>query len=109
LIQRLKPSDTNKPVRFKFQIQKRDLKSLQIPTDIEDACTEWPEATFPFIDVATITILPQEFDSAEQRAACEKLVFTPWHGLQEHRPLGGINRMRKAVYEASSQFRHTAP
>jgi len=36
---------------------------------------------------------------------CEHLVFTPWHGLTEHQPLGGINRLRRAVYIASSQYR----
>ncbi|MEK1942330.1 MAG: hypothetical protein AAAB16_18325, partial [Pseudomonas sp.] len=32
--------------------------------------------------------------------------FNPWHALPEHRPLGGINRLRKAVYEAVSAYRH---
>lgn len=107
LIERLKPGATAKPVVFKFQVQRRSVKGLQIASDIEDACSEWPECTFPFVDVATITIPPQEFDSAESRAACEAMVFTPWHGVKELRPLGGINRMRKAVYQASSQFRLT--
>ena len=28
-----------------------------------------------------------------------------WHALPEHRPIGGINRLRKAVYEAVSIYR----
>jgi hypothetical protein len=106
LIKRLAVGDTAKPVVFTFKVQRREIKSLNIASDIEDACTEWPEATYPFVEVATITILPQGFDSPEQRAACEKLIFTPWHGVEELRPLGGINRMRRAVYEASSSMRH---
>ena len=37
---------------------------------------------------------------------CENLFFTPWHGLQEHQPIGGINRLKLGVYDASSAFRH---
>ena len=29
-----------------------------------------------------------------------------WHAIPEHRPLGGINRARKLVYRAISEFRH---
>ena len=36
----------------------------------------------------------------------ENLSFTPWHSLPEHRPLGGINRARKAIYRAISRQRH---
>jgi hypothetical protein len=32
---------------------------------------------------------------------------SPWHSLPEHRPLGGINRSSKLVYEVISRFRHT--
>ena len=34
------------------------------------------------------------------------LSFTPWHTLAEHRPLGGINRIRRSAYRASSAVRH---
>jgi hypothetical protein len=102
-------------VVFKFQVQIRTAKELadKIDTDIEDATVEWPQIPttepprdgFPFVDVATITIPPQDFETATQRALCESLTFSPWHGLVEHRPLGGINRLRRPVYEASSQRR----
>ena len=86
-------------------MQSRTAGGLNIADDIEKACNLWPEDKFPFTTVATLTIPLQDFDSPERRAACEALFFTPWHGLAEHQPLGGINRMRKAVYEASSSFR----
>jgi len=38
---------------------------------------------------------------------CENLTYTPWHALPEHRPLGGINRVRRAVYESLAELRHT--
>ena len=37
---------------------------------------------------------------------CENLSYTPWHSLPDHRPIGGINRARKVVYEAISKVRH---
>ena len=106
LIERLNVIDGAKPVVFEFKIQRRDPGTLDLATDIENVCTEWPEDKYPFVKVATLTIPPQQFNSPERQAECENLTFSPWHGLAEHRPLGGINRMRKAVYEASTRIRH---
>ena len=33
------------------------------------------------------------------------MAFSPWNGLAEHGPMGGINRLRKAVYLASQAKR----
>ena len=41
-----------------------------------------------------------------QMEFCEDLSNTPWHSLPEHRPIGGINRVRKVVYEVLSKKRH---
>ena len=92
---------------FEFQLQVRAATELSatIDTDIEDACCEWDDQKCPFETVAMITIPPQDFETEQQCAACERLIFTPWHGIVEHRPLGGINRLRRAVYEASAQLR----
>jgi hypothetical protein len=84
---------------------------VQVQTDphampVEDPSIVWNEARSPFRKVATIRIPAQRFDSAAQLEACEHLSFTPWHSLPEHRPLGGINRARKVVYEALSDLRH---
>ena len=73
---------------------------------IEDPTVEWSEAKSPFVKVATLRIPAQTFDTAEQNAACENLSYTPWHSLEAHRPLGGINRARKVVYHAISVMRH---
>ena len=91
-------------VVFRFEIQVRPASSIDPDVDIENASHAWPD-TFPFQHVATLTIPLQEFDSPELRVRCERLVFTPWHCLEAHRPLGGINRLRRVVYEASAKFR----
>jgi len=85
--------------------------TVQLQTDpetmpIEDPGHEWSETLSPFRKVATIRILQQEFDSEEQRQFGDNLSFTPWHALPEHRPLGGVNRARKIIYQAISIFRH---
>jgi prostaglandin-endoperoxide synthase 2 len=87
---------------FDFMVQLRTDPSMPI----EDPTIEWGEATAPFVAVARITIPRQNFDTPEQRAFGEALSFTPWHALAEHRPLGGINRVRRAVYETISSYRH---
>lgn len=97
-----------KEICFDFQVQIRSADSLAgtIDTDIEDVCTLWDEAVYPFVTVARITIpTTQDITTAERQAFCETLAFTPWHGLEAHRPLGGINRLRQKVYETSSGHR----
>lgn len=73
---------------------------------IEDPTIAWSEHISPFIPVAHLTISKQIFDTPERAAFGEALSFTPWHGLDAHRPLGGINRVRRVVYEAISALRH---
>src|SRR5258708_37750280 len=88
---------------FDFMVQ---LRAHPDAMPIEDPTIEWSESAAPFVPVARITIAPQDFDQPTQRAFCENLSFTPWHGLDAHRPLGGINRVRRTVYETVSQLRH---
>lgn len=88
---------------FDFTVQLQvDANSMPI----EDPGHEWKESESPFRKVATIRIPQQEFDNEAQRTFGENLSFTPWHSLPAHRPLGGINRARKIVYDAISTFRH---
>jgi hypothetical protein len=90
-------------IAFEFQVQKRPAEGLDVDVDIENACSLWDESKHSFLTVATITIPPQDVDARKEE--CEKLVFSPWHGLVEHRPLGSINRLRRAVYEKSAALR----
>lgn len=85
---------------FDFMVQTRTVPA-EMP--IEDPTVEWKEAKSPFIAVARIEISPQTPESAE---SCEVRSFTPWHSVAEHRPLGGISRVRKTVYQTISTLRH---
>jgi hypothetical protein len=88
---------------FDFCVQ---LRTEPESMPVEDPRIEWREAGSPFIPIARITIPKQSFESPQQDALCENLSFTPWHGLDAHQPLGGINRVRRSVYEAISRLRH---
>ena len=88
---------------FDFMVQLRTHPS-EMP--IEDPTIAWNEEIAPFTRVAQITIPTQQFDSPQQVAYCENLSFTPWHSTPEHKPLGGINRVRKTVYDTVSRVRH---
>ncbi|MEI7936483.1 MAG: catalase family protein [Verrucomicrobiota bacterium] len=88
---------------FDFLVQ---LQTDPITMPVEDPTVPWDEAAAPFIKVATIRIPIQSFESKEQMEFSENLSFTPWHAVADLRPLGGINRARKEVYEAISARRH---
>jgi hypothetical protein len=88
---------------FEFLVQAQP-KPAALP--IEDPTLDWSESVAPFVKVATITIQKQTFTAPEQQAFCEHLSLNPWHATAEHRPLGGINRARRVVYQTISDLRH---
>ena len=92
------------PACFVLQIQRQD-PSQYMP--IEDTSIEWRERDAPFETVARIKLPAQDFDTPAQNLQCDNLSFNPWFGLEAHRPIGGINRLRKEVYEAVSDYRHS--
>lgn len=92
------------PACFVLQIQRQDANRFM---PIEDTSIEWREQDAAFETVARITLPPQDFDTPAQNLQCDNLSFNPWFGLEVHRPIGGINRLRKAVYEAVSDYRHS--
>lgn len=96
-------SADRQPACFALQVQRQDA-SRHMP--IEDTSIEWRETDSAFETVARITVPPQDFDTPAQNLMCDNLSFNPWHGLVAHRPIGGINRLRRAVYEAVSAYRH---
>lgn len=75
-------------------------------TPIEDAAVEWQEAVSPFIRVATLHIQQQEIDTKDRFDLAERLSFGPANSLNDHAPLGGLNRARRKIYEELSTFRH---
>lgn len=85
---------------------------VQFQTDpeampIEDASVAWDEDASPFRPVAQLTLPPQTIDTPQALARCESLAFNPWNTHPAHRPLGGINRVRRDVYRAAGELRTT--
>lgn len=84
---------------------------VQLCTDIdkmpiEDASVEWPQELSPFVAVARLRTPPQMgWSEALSKAIDEGMQFNPWHSTAAHRPLGSINRIRKAAYAMSAAFR----
>ncbi len=106
---RMKPGNANGEVKFEFKVWLRSATDIKKPdVEIEDATQDWDGGSDPskYVTVAILTIPLQEFDTPAQNAKDEGLTFTPWHCLEAHRPLGGINRLRRAVYQASVLFRN---
>lgn len=91
------------PMEWDLRVQLcRDLDTMPI----EDPTVEWPEQDSPFLTVARLRAAPQPGWS-EARAAIvdETLRFSAWTGLEAHRPLGSVNRARRAPYKMSADFR----
>jgi len=111
---RIDPTDDMLRRRLKDELTRGDgclelTVQLQIPGSnmpVEDPTVLWSERESPYLPVARITIPKQVFDTPEQDRFCEDLSFTPWHALPAHEPVGGLNRLRKAVYLELSRYRH---
>jgi len=102
LTEAMKATLSKGDVTLKFLVQPRTSQDLSV----EDTMTEWKEEVAPFYEVATIRIPAQQFDTPELKKLGEALSFNVWHAVEEHRPLGAVNRMRKVVYERISRVRN---
>ncbi|MEM7743442.1 MAG: hypothetical protein AAF409_07000 [Pseudomonadota bacterium] len=71
---------------------------------IEDATVAWDPEEFQPVELGKITIDPSD-QPADLVDACKTDRFSPWHCLPAHEPVGGINRLRKPVYETSANHR----
>jgi hypothetical protein len=88
---------------FDFKIQ---LQTDAVAMPVENVAVEWSEDISRPVSVATLRIPPQKVEASGQLATqCESMSFNPWHALAEHRPMGGMNRLRKLVYQASVEKR----
>ncbi|WP_269580772.1 catalase [Roseibium sp. Sym1] len=92
-------AEGSEPVMFDFQVQIHPDADNGV---IDNPTVEWD---LPFVTVASITIPPQTFDTPERRSFGEKLRYSPWQSLADHRPVGQVNEIRKAVYVASQEER----
>jgi hypothetical protein len=110
LAQALKKTMTQgKTIHLSFKVQvvgASDLKGHEKEM-IENAALTWDEEKYPFVEVARIEIQPVS-GSTNIVDACKTLLFTPWHSLKAHEPLGGINRLRKPIYNKSEECRRNA-
>jgi hypothetical protein len=91
---------------FDFKVQ---LQTDPIKMPIEDTSVEWDENISKPITLATLTFSKQDVESQVGMSLseeCESMSFSPWNALIDHHPMGGINRLRKAVYLASQKHRN---
>ncbi|MEM9369923.1 MAG: catalase family protein [Pseudomonadota bacterium] len=71
---------------------------------VEDATVDWEENGSQFVELAKIEIPKQVVKVNDAQA--ENTVFSPWNGIEAHRPIGAVNRVRKTVYQEMSRRRH---
>ena len=89
-------------VLFEFQVQ---LRTSEQTMPIEDASVEWPERDSAYRTVAHLLLPRQKIALLRQQDAYQNLSFNVWHALAAHRPLGGINRVRRRAYALSCAWR----
>jgi hypothetical protein len=92
-------------IRFELCIQRYVNNEV---TPIEDTAVEWKVTNSPVEPIATLTIKQADITSVEAQAraaAIDSLAFNPWNTTEEFRPLGNLNRARKAAYDASAAHR----
>lgn len=93
-------------VLFELQVQ---LRTSERTMPIEDATVAWPECDSPYRTVAHLLLPRQEIADLRLAAAYTSLSFSVWHALVAHRPLGGINRVRRRAYSLSAAWRRRQP
>jgi hypothetical protein len=96
------PNSGGREAVFDFAVK---LRHEATPDDVEDASRDWHGAGDIQITLGQLKILPQTFATPVRTWEGENLSFSPWHCLPQHRPIGGLNRMRLAVYRASLTMR----
>jgi len=99
----LAPAGTATPPRvLVFSVQRRHAPR---PVDVENATLRWTDPLDRTVPLARIEIPPQDFQTPQTEWESEHLSFHPWNSLDEHRPLGSLNRMRLGIYLASCAAR----
>ena len=89
---------------YEFKIQ---LGTDPVHHPTEDASIVWDEKTAHWQTIGTLTFPKQEgVMKPERRTAWEEKVrLNPFKGLEAHRPLGSVNRLRGHVYAQSQRQR----
>lgn len=77
-----------------------DIRSMPI----EDSSVIWSPDLSPYLPIARITAKPQiAWSPYRSQVVDEGMMFSPWHGIKSHRPLGSVMRLRKMTYELSKK------
>ena len=95
----------NNDLIMSFEVQ---LRTSENKMPIEDASVEWPQNESPYRQVGRL-ILPRQDIDLPSTQRINDASFNVWHGLVDHRPLGGINRLRRQVYDLSASWRQSKP
>jgi hypothetical protein len=98
MIRQLEPGAGSRQFDFEIQVGAPAM-------EVENSIKVWEMDEAPFTKVATITIPEQVFATGPRDDFGERLSFTPWHALPQHRPLGAVNRIRRVVYDTISDLR----
>jgi hypothetical protein len=93
--------------RFKFMVQPRT-NAETMP--LNQAMVEWPVDESPFLHIATLVIPRQEVGKLGQGAYGQGLAYNIWRVPPDNAPVedSSIAVVRRAVYSASADVRHTA-
>ena len=102
MLRDLRPAPPGGDVVFDFSVHVRHSAA---PEEVEDAFLRWTRPLDRTVSIGQIRIPRQNFLTPDRVFDGERMMFNPWNCLQQHRPLGSINRMRLAVYLASLQVR----
>ncbi len=99
LKQRLSRDLADHEACFELAVQLRDGNEA-FPLDAATvAWTSEPQT------VATIKLLKQEISGND--ATCENMAFTAWHSLEEHRPVGSVQKARGLIYKFFADLRRS--
>ena len=74
---------------------------------VEDTSVPWDETAFPYETVGHVMI-PQgqdAFGAARRTFWDDRVKLNVWYGLEAHRPLGSVNRLRKELYKMGARMR----
>lgn len=103
LAERLRSAD----YRFTLSVQ---LRTDPAAMPLDQATHEWAEDDSPFVPIATFVLPRQDIETRGQSDYGESLAFNIWRVPPDNAPVeeSSIAAVRKAVYAASANVRHTA-
>ena len=95
---------TSNDAEFDFRIQLCQNLEQQ---PVEDTSQPWDEERYPFETVAKVTLAKGQdvFESKRRAFWDDNMKLNTWYGLEQHQPLGSVNRLRKTLYQASVKKR----